>query len=102
MAAFQCWLRLPLMSLEGPIPGPVTLKKIVIHPCKLVARNDLLFIVSASGRTYEVRSNMAGGFSALRPKEGQEIPEGDQFGCVVADGENIPYGEPYVLAEAVP
>jgi hypothetical protein len=40
---------------------------------------------------------MEGRFSALRPKEGQEITEGEQFG-MVADGETIPYGQPYVLA----
>ena len=45
---------------------------------------------------------MKGGFSALRPKEGQEITEGEHFGCMVADGENIPYGQPYVLAAPGP
>jgi hypothetical protein len=55
------------------ISGPITLKKIVICPFELVARYELLFIVSASGWIYEVRSNMEGGFSALKPQEGQEI-----------------------------
>lgn len=64
--------------------------------------NDLLFTIVASGLTYEVRSIMDGGFSALKPKEGQEIIEGEQFGCMVAGGENIPYGQPYVLAALVP
>jgi hypothetical protein len=96
--AFQCWPKLPLMSTEGPVAGPITLEKIVIKPYKLIAKNDLLLMISASGRAYKVRSNMEGGFSALRFKEGQEIPDGEQFECVVADGENIPYGQPYVFA----
>lgn len=89
------------MTLAGPIPGPITLKEIVIQPYEWVHKNDLLFVVSAPSGTYGVRSNMQGGFAALRFKEGQAIAEGEQFGCMVADGENIPYGEPYVLATLI-
>jgi hypothetical protein len=43
--AFQCRLKLPLMSGKGQIEGPTTMGQIVTQRFKIIAKNDALFIV---------------------------------------------------------
>jgi|ERR1700761_8480291 len=101
MAAFQCWLKLPLVSSNGPIEGPILIEQVAIRPRKMLSKGDLLFVVSAPLGLYEARSNMEGSLEALKAEEGKMLPEFEQFGCIVTDGENIPYGQPYIIATAI-
>jgi hypothetical protein len=99
---FQCWLKLPLMSGNGPVSGPVLVERIIAHPFKMVVKGEPLFVVNASNGRFEVQSNMIGGLAAFMTQEGDTLPDNEQFGCMYAEGEDIPYGQPYVIAVPVP
>lgn len=95
---FQCWLKPPLMSENGPIAGRVLVDRIIVRPFRMVTKGDPLFVAKSSEGLFEVRSNMNGGLAAFLPQEGDALPESDQFGCMHAEGEDIPYGHPYLIA----
>jgi len=59
-------------------------------------------LVAVSGNRYRILANGDAYLWEKLVKPGDTLNPGHLLGLMAADGENIPYGKPYSLAELVP
>ena len=65
----------------------------------MVAAGTALALIQSPAGVYRVLANGPGFFSKKLIKEGEKLRASDAIGVISANGEDIPYGKPYALAE---
>ena len=93
------WYHLPAPTIGDGQQGPLRIKKWLLENGAEVHKGTRILIVEAGSSDYAVSAN---GDGFLREKlfpAGAQIDPSSPIAVIAADGENIPYGRPYSLAE---
>jgi len=65
----------------------------------MVEPGTALAVIQTPAGLYRILANGPGFFSKQLVKEGAKLSVSDAIGVISANGEDIPYGKPYSLAE---
>jgi pyruvate/2-oxoglutarate dehydrogenase complex dihydrolipoamide acyltransferase (E2) component len=92
------WYQVPIPALDDPQPAKVCLVEWLAAVGGEVHRGTRIAVIEAPTGRYLV---MANGDGILREQHfpGAEIEFVTPIAVIAADGENVPYGRPYSLAE---
>ena len=93
------WCEVPIPKLDDPQPKIVRLVQWLLDEGAPVPRGTRIAIIEAQDGRYAVLANGDGLLREKRFLPGAEIALSTSIAVIAADGENIPYGRPYSLAE---
>ena len=93
------WYQVPIPALDDPQPVNVRLVEWLVAVGDEVHRGTKIAVIDAPTGRYMVIANGDGVFREQHFPAGAEIESITPIGVIAADGENIPYGRPYSLAE---
>ena len=93
------WYHLPILELDDPQPATVRLVQWLLDDGAEVHRGTKVAIIEAPLGRYVVRTNGDGFLQERLVPVGAEIESFAPIAVIAADGENIPYGKPYSLAQ---
>ena len=93
------WYQLPIPALGEPRPANVRITEWLIGVDDEVHRGTRIAVIEAPTGRYVVLANGEGVLRELHFPAGAEIDFVTPIAVIAADGENIPYGRPYSLAE---
>jgi pyruvate/2-oxoglutarate dehydrogenase complex dihydrolipoamide acyltransferase (E2) component len=93
------WYHVPIPTLPEPDPRLVRLVKWLVEDGAEVHPGTRLAIIEASTGSFVVLTNGAGFLREKLLPTGAELPPGTPIATINTDGEKIPYGRPYSIAE---
>jgi pyruvate/2-oxoglutarate dehydrogenase complex dihydrolipoamide acyltransferase (E2) component len=93
------WYQVPIPALDDPQPVNVRLVEWLVGVGDEVHRGTKMAVIEAPTGRYVVIANGDGVFREQHFPAGAEIESTTPIGVIATDGENIPYGRPYSLAE---
>jgi pyruvate/2-oxoglutarate dehydrogenase complex dihydrolipoamide acyltransferase (E2) component len=93
------WYHLPLPDLPNSDSGPVRLVEWLVDDGARVKVGTRVLAVQTPTDKFLVLANGEGVLSEKLFPVGSELPPGTPVAVVRADGEAIPYGGPYSVAE---
>ncbi len=93
------WYQLPIPPLGEPQPANVYIVEWLLQVGAEVHRGTRIAVIEAPTGRYVVIANGDGVLRERHFPAGAEIDFATPIAVISADGENIPYGRPYSLAE---
>jgi pyruvate/2-oxoglutarate dehydrogenase complex dihydrolipoamide acyltransferase (E2) component len=90
---FACTIKAPDVPGQG-----VALLQAWLKPAGAwIDRDDPLFVVLRSGAEHVFKSNMPGVLREIHVAAGTVLASGEPIAMAEVDGDEIPYGRPYVV-----
>jgi pyruvate/2-oxoglutarate dehydrogenase complex dihydrolipoamide acyltransferase (E2) component len=93
------WYQLPVPALDDPQPKSVRLIEWLVQEGVAVHRGTRIAIIETPSGRYAVLTNDNGFLRKRHFPPGAEVDLTTPIAVIAADGEDIPYGKPYSLAE---
>lgn len=94
-------LPMPNLEITNNEKNPIILKRHLVKNDTWVEKNTPVAIVQCSDRTYEIVMAGSGILHKFFQDESTEIKCGDPIAEIHADGESIPYNQPYSKSRRV-
>jgi pyruvate/2-oxoglutarate dehydrogenase complex dihydrolipoamide acyltransferase (E2) component len=95
------WYHFPIPSLGDPQPARVRIKKWLLEVGAEVHKGTRIAVVEAGSSEFALSATGEGVLRERLFPTGAQIESSSPIAIIAADGENIPYGRPYSLAECV-
>ena len=93
--AFTCTITMPNLGLGQEL----VLDEWLVEKKTMISKGDLLFSISCGGRLHVFSSNMPCLLAEKLIDAGACVKSGQPIAVAWAEGEDIPYGKPYVIEE---
>jgi hypothetical protein len=93
---FQYQFPVPVLPDAGLT---IIFRRWLIEEQGCVSRGTAVAVIESSGRLYRVLANGEGLLWKKFVAPGDQVKSTATLGMIAADGENVPYGRPYSVAE---